>query len=189
MIDDMGAPADADKRTLILDSALAKFSAYGFARTSMADIASGAGMSRPALYQYYANKEEIFREMLGRILDEAADRAIAALETDGPLVAQLDGFLQRWTGDLLEQLRSTEHGADLIEAKTGHAKPVADVVHKRVHDALHVHLRTQAPDRAETLTEMVLLSPIGLKADNPSMAKLRRRLTALAEAVAASAQG
>ena len=70
---------DDEKRNAILDAALGKFAAYGFARTAMADIAEAAGMSRPALYQHFANKEDIFRAMLARILDDAADKAIAAL--------------------------------------------------------------------------------------------------------------
>ena len=64
-----GAPSAADEREArILDAAFAKFSAYGFARTSMGDIAESAGMSRPALYQYFANKEEILTAVLGRAL-------------------------------------------------------------------------------------------------------------------------
>ena len=68
----MPAPIDSGKRQRILDAALKKFSAYGFARTAMADIAEGADMSRPALYQHFENKEEIFRATLDRSLGAAA---------------------------------------------------------------------------------------------------------------------
>lgn len=182
----MADPVEHDKRRRILDAARAKFTAYGFARTSMADIAEAASMSRPALYQHYGNKEEIFRAMLERIFDEAADRAIESLDADTDLAAQLDGFLQRWSGDLMEGMRSTEHGSDLVEAKAGYAQPVVDAANRRVRRALTARLAEFVDDPAPSV-DLLLLSPMGLKYDEPSMAKYRRRLTALAASVARSA--
>jgi len=184
--------ADADDRSArILDAALGKFSAYGVARTSMADLAEGAGMSRPALYQYYANKEEIFRAVLERVLTGAADRAIAALDGPGGFDQQLDGFLQRWFGDLVEQLHGAQHGAELVEAKASHAKPVADAADARVRRALldRVGRELGMPKRRSDVVELVdlaLLGPHGFKHDAPSVAKFRRRLTALARTIAAA---
>lgn len=182
----MGEGRDDERRTKILDAALAKFTAYGFARTSMADIAEAAAMSRPALYQHFGNKEEIFRAMLGRILDDAADGAIAALSEEDGLAAQLDGFLQRWTGDLAEQMRRTEHGDDLVQAKTGYAKPVYDTVSSRVRKALGDHLTAAGVADVAAAVDLLLLAPVGLKYDDPSTAKFRRRLRSLAASVAAS---
>lgn len=177
----------SEKQQRIIDAALSKFSAYGFARTSMADIASAAGMSRPALYQHYANKEEIFRAMLESILEQAVTNALAALAGHASLADQLDAFAQRWTGDMTETFRSTEHGADLIEAKAGHAKPVVDAANKRLNDGLTVHLDAVAKGRGRELAELLILSSIGLKYDEPSMPNLRRRLTSLAHAISVSA--
>jgi AcrR family transcriptional regulator len=174
-----------EKRARILDAALAKFSAYGFARTSMADIAEAASMSRPALYQHFGNKEEIFRAMLERVFDDAADKAIASLAAEGDLEGQLDGFLQRWSGDLMERLRSTEHGNDLVEAKAGHAKSVVDGVNRRVRKALMARLSDDTDDPAPWV-DLLLLSPMGLKHDEPTMPRYRRRLGVLAASVAGS---
>lgn len=180
---------DDDRRERILDAALAKFSAYGTARTSMADIAEGAAMSRPALYQYFANKDDIFCAMLGRILDDAARRAVAELDRPGPIADQLDGFLQRWHGDLTEQLSGTQHGADLVEAKKGHAKPVADAANAVLTRALTDRIARELgipKSRRDVvdLVELLMLSPIGFKYDAPPVDTLRRRLGALARTVA-----
>lgn len=177
-------PEDEERQERILEAALTKFAAYGFARTSMANIAEAAGMSRPALYQHFGNKEEIFQAMLGRILDEAANKAIAALETEADLVTQLDGFLQRWAGDLTEQMRSSEHGGDLVEAKGSYAKPVVDEVNRRIRKALAAHLAAAGHVEVDEAVDLLLLAPIGLKYDNPSMPKLRRRLQGLATSIA-----
>lgn len=184
----MSQPIDDEKRARVLEAAMAKFSAYGFARTSMADIAGAAGMSRPALYQYYRNKEEIFREMLADVLGTAADKALSALDAEADLPSQLDGFLQRWSGDLTEQFRSTEHGAELVEAKMGHAKPVFETVNRRVRNAVVRRLEAVAGKQAEVLADLLLLSPLGFKYDDPTMPKLRRRLALLAISVAEVAQ-
>lgn len=187
-------PVDDDKRARILDAALVTFSSYGVARTSMADIAERAGMSRPALYLHYSNKDDILRAMLARVLESAGNRAVAALDGPGRLAGQLDGFLQRWYGDLTEQLAGTQHGADIIEAKAGHAKPVADAANARLRRALTDRLSRQlgAPrTRADVvdLVDLLLLAPVGFKNDGPALTKLRRRLTALARLVAAAANG
>jgi AcrR family transcriptional regulator len=177
-------PADDDKRTRILDGAFVKFAAYGLARTSMADIAEAAAMSRPAVYQYFSNKDEIYAAVLARILEAAAERALEALSTPGELVEQLDGFLQRWYGDLQEQMTKTLHGQDVVEAKAGHAKPVADAVNARIRKAVTERLGAAGGRGGRELVDVVLLAPMGYKYDAPSLAVFRKRLTVLARLVA-----
>ena len=70
----MAAPHD-DRRVSFLRAALRCFARYGYRRTSMETIARAADVSRPALYQYYRGKEEIFRAAVGRGLDDLASRA------------------------------------------------------------------------------------------------------------------
>jgi len=188
VVSTVGSDELQGKRTRILDAAEHAFSAYGVARSAMADIASGADMSRPALYQHFANKEEIYAAVLERLLTTAADAAVAELHNTD-LELALDGFLQRWTGDLTERFRSTQHGADLVEAKQGHAQAVIATVRAQVRAAVEARLATDAqPEAVATLTELLLLSPAGLKADDPPLDVLRTRLSGLADAVAATAR-
>lgn len=175
---------DGERQVAILDAALGAFSNYGVAKTTMADIAEAAGVSRPALYQYFEDKEDILVAVLVRVMGTAADNAIAQLAAPGPLEQQLDGFLQRWFGDLVAQLRTTTHGIDLVEIKTGRAKPAVDAINQRVRSAVSSHLEQAG---AAHLTDVLLLSPVGLKSDTPSTAAYRRRLTDLASALAVSA--
>ena len=53
----------------ILDTALTVFSEKGFVGASMDDIASGAGISKPTLYQYFASKDELFTAMMSQERD------------------------------------------------------------------------------------------------------------------------
>ncbi len=180
--------ADDSRKTQILDAALEKFLTYGVAKTSMADIAGEAGVSRPALYLHYANKEAIFSACIERVLDRATTAALAALHNPGSVAEQLDGYLQRAVGDLTEHLRRS-HGLDLIEAKTGYAKDVFERDLRRTRKGLMAFLRAAAGPNvdAPTLTawvDLLKLSPKGFKTDDPSIRTYRRRLLSLAVLVA-----
>ena len=62
------------------------FLAYGFARTTMDDIARAADMSRPALYLLFRNKGQIYRAIAATMLEDSllkADRALSSREAIG----------------------------------------------------------------------------------------------------------
>lgn len=56
-------------------------------------IARTAKLSRPALYQYFTGKEEVFRAMGVRMLDEALTRAESARHRTGPVADRLYAVL------------------------------------------------------------------------------------------------
>ncbi len=71
------------KKQQILKIAQRCFARYGFAKTTLDDIAAGVGVKKASLYYYYENKEAIFRDVirlesygilrqLKQIVDEAA---------------------------------------------------------------------------------------------------------------------
>ncbi|MDY7100671.1 MAG: helix-turn-helix domain-containing protein [Actinomycetota bacterium] len=61
------------KRDEILDAALAAFAERGYDRTSVREIARAVGLSQAGLLHYFANKEELFAEVLRR-RDERNER-------------------------------------------------------------------------------------------------------------------
>jgi AcrR family transcriptional regulator len=68
-----------DKKSRILSAARSVFLTYGFKRVNMNDIAEAAGVSRPALYVLFKNKEEIFIEAYLRWVDEKIAQVEAAM--------------------------------------------------------------------------------------------------------------
>ena len=52
------------KRQGILRAAMEVFAEKGMANTKIADISERAGIGKGTLYEYYTNKEEIFREAM-----------------------------------------------------------------------------------------------------------------------------
>jgi len=138
-----------DRRSRILDGARAAFLRFGFERSSMADIAAGAGVSRTALYHYFPGKEEVLRAVVDELHAKSLDDAGEALERSQSLGAALTGLLEAKFGRTLAVITESPHGMELLDATnrlTGTATRVADdafqalvvkalVRHGRVRDA------------------------------------------------------
>ncbi|MGH1354235.1 MAG: TetR/AcrR family transcriptional regulator [Thalassovita sp.] len=108
--------ADA-KQQAILASAFEAFRLYGFKRTSMEDIAKGAGMSRAALYLRYRNKEDIFQSLAQGYYDMAVDAVSQVLTHELPLHDVLNQAFQAQAGPIYEALVSSPHGQELLDTK------------------------------------------------------------------------
>ena len=61
---------DTATHAALLDAAERLFSERGYKRTSVAQIAEHAGVSRPTFYVYFSSREEIFRALAQRVHDE-----------------------------------------------------------------------------------------------------------------------
>jgi AcrR family transcriptional regulator len=189
--DRLGQRGDAQRRA-IHGAAIAQFSERGFSATSMANIADAAGMSRPALYQYFRNKSDIYASAFVALFNDHVDLALAALDDDGTNAQRLDGFLQRFEGDLWEQMAASEHSEEIMGAKSADTAEEIRHVVARLRSGLAVFLTRAAPGRGQAASarreewaEVLELSPKGFKSDTPTVAVYRRRLTTLARGVAA----
>jgi AcrR family transcriptional regulator len=181
-----------EKRSIIHAAAIDRFSENGFAGTSMADIADAAGMSRPALYQYFRNKEDIFASAFIHLFEVQAGRALAGLDEPGTTAEQLDAFLQRSEGDLWERMAASAHSDEILHVKSAEVVASIEAVVARQWEAMATYLRRTAPgrsraaaDRRAAWIEILKFSPKGFKFDRPGIDVYRRRLSALATSVAA----
>jgi AcrR family transcriptional regulator len=68
-----------ERRTAILDSALAVFSERGFHSASIDDIASEAGVSKALIYEHFASKQELHADLIARNARELTQRVAGAL--------------------------------------------------------------------------------------------------------------
>jgi AcrR family transcriptional regulator len=113
----MSIPATStDRQDAILGAACATFASYGFQRTSMADIARRAGMSRSALYLHYRNKEDIFRSLTQRFFEQAVADVALALAADGSAEERLAAAFAAKDGPMMEVVLGTPHGSELMDA-------------------------------------------------------------------------
>lgn len=70
-------------REAIVDAAERLFLERGFGSVSMDELAAAAGLARRTLYNQFASKEEIFREMLLRVSRQLEQAFPPGIETQG----------------------------------------------------------------------------------------------------------
>ena len=116
--------AQPTKQHVIQQAAAQAFATYGFRKTSMDDIARGAGMSRPAVYLHYKGKEDIFRSLVQQYYETTAQDLRAALERPGPPAEQLIRAFDAQLGEAMAALLNSPHGLELFD--TG-AATAADI--------------------------------------------------------------
>lgn len=71
-------------RQQIMDNALCLFSQQGVSRTSLADIASKAGVTRGAIYWHFSNKEELFCALWQEFCGPMMQRIVATSDASEP---------------------------------------------------------------------------------------------------------
>ena len=104
-----------EKRDQVLDAATNQFIRYGFRRTTMGDIAEAAEMSRPAVYLVFQNKEEIFRGVIERRIEQAyaaGRESIAACQT---LAERINAVFQSWVVDSYQIISQSPEAQELYE--------------------------------------------------------------------------
>lgn len=78
----------------IMDAALEVFSQYGFRGATLDQIGRAAGLSKPNLLYYFANKEAIHVALLGELLDSWLD-PLRELEASGDPVQEIVDYALR----------------------------------------------------------------------------------------------
>lgn len=184
-----GLSPSEQKVDAILRASLKVFAERGFRRASMSIIAEAAGVSRPALYQYFTDRADLFAAAFRLFVEENTTAALNALDADVPLAEQIDGYLQRLHGDPYAALAATAYGDEIIDAHHQFAAGAIGDAVKRAQAGLRKHLQTNTKIDRKTIvnmSELLTLSIAGFKQDRPTPATYRRRLKFLAKTVADS---
>jgi AcrR family transcriptional regulator len=154
----MKRPAHSwSKEERVIAGATDVFLRYGFARTTMGDIAERVGISRPALYLLFANKEEAFAAVIRRLNDDQLAAIRAALPGLPTLHAKVLFACETWGA----------HGVDLMTAHPD-AKDLFDLSFAPVQE---IYLKFQ------TLLAELLEGPAAGSALNAKPAQLARVVT------------
>jgi TetR/AcrR family transcriptional regulator len=174
----------SEKVDRILDAAYACFLRTGFRKTTMDDIATAAGMSRPAVYQYVRNKHDAYRRLATRIFDGAMAQAHEAVAAGGTLAQRLDRVLAIRLVVAQRLLRDSPYAAELV----GHGSRVAadlsqafisdltDLVTSTIVAAADEADLVLSPENAREIAELALALTRGLEVDLADPARPRERL-------------
>lgn len=91
-----------ETKAKILEVALRLFSQKGYPGTSMSDIATQLGITKPALYKHYAGKHEILMSIVKRMQDMDYERAE---EYEMP-ETEPDGFVEAYMKTPTDKIRA-----------------------------------------------------------------------------------
>jgi len=87
-----GRPKDLGKRAAILEAAKRMFTAHGFERVSMDQIAAEAGVSKLTVYSHFGDKETLFSAAISAKCEEQLANGLFAVDPDSSLRDQLLGI-------------------------------------------------------------------------------------------------
>lgn len=163
---------DARKVEIIL-AARWCFLNFGFAKTSLDDIAKRANISRPLLYKTFKNKEEIFKAVFRHWLMAHLSEAEEAASREGDAYERLyevcrvvaidpwnDMYGAPMSGEFFEACDRID-----VEISTLHRKTAIECVTKILKD--------------NTAGDVFILALVGLLADQPEPKLLTKRVKLL----------
>lgn len=167
-------------------SALQAFASYGFRKTSMDDIARGAGMSRPAVYLHYKNKEAIVRSLTERHYDEKLIAIRQALAGGGSVSETVTRAIKAHCEGMATILASP-HGLELLDAGKSNAP---DIVTEGEAELAAIYAewlkreanagRAQIADAPEDVAKTITAALKGIKMTSANAEEFEQRVSQLA---------
>jgi TetR/AcrR family acrAB operon transcriptional repressor len=151
----------AETRNGILDAAERVFFEKGVSRTTLADIATEAGVTRGAIYWHFANKGDLFTAMFDRSLlplDELVEATLDTKEPD-PLGRMRDIFIWCMRNIALDEQRrrvfdilflKCEFVEDMGPVRERHQTNMREGIEKIERGLLNAVDKGQLPPRLDT---------------------------------------
>jgi AcrR family transcriptional regulator len=174
------------KREAVFEVAADVFAQYGFRRTAMNDIAKAAGISRPALYLMFENKEDLFRGVVLFRQSQGVDLAIATLSATGSIAARFTAAITAFEKVFYEPVAQSPHGAELMDASISIAADLMKKGQDRLEKSLAGTLDeaiankevefTRVSMTPIAFTRLLMSSIIGIKKHATSTKMLRRQI-------------
>jgi len=103
------------RRTRIVEAATKVFLRYGFAKTTMVDIAEATGLTRPTLYQEFPDKESVFHAVVDHMVATKLAEIRAGLGRRKTLEAKLRFACDAWGSEGFDMVRAHPDAADMWE--------------------------------------------------------------------------
>ena len=134
------ARLDPVRRAAVVDAAEAEFGAHGFSRGSLNVIARRAGVAKGSLFQYFADK----RDLYAFIADVGSQRVrsymearILELDASRPFFDFLTDLLDSWVAYFADHPRERSlHAAASLEVDTDARISVRTVIHRHYLEVL-----------------------------------------------------
>ncbi len=124
----------APKRERVIEAAVKEFGAHGYGMASLDRIAAAAKVSKGSLYQYFADKQDLYSWLLTEYLPKQKK---STEPVDGDLLC----FLEKAFMQGIQRFREQPHLSALAaRAAMPVSEPEAAEVHARLREATHAGL-------------------------------------------------
>jgi AcrR family transcriptional regulator len=176
---------EKEKEVRVLEATKRVFLRYGYRRVTMQDIADEAGISRPALYLIFPNKEEAFLAAI-RDFTSASMKIIEEGVAQQPTIeARLQFAFEIWTVKPFELMLESPDAKDLIECGHGFAKGTFDRIFADFEAAIVAILKPLAETSASSplstgqIAHILVAASHGFKEAAGSVNELRSMIAGL----------
>jgi AcrR family transcriptional regulator len=181
------------KKAKVMEAAQSAFLRYGFRRVTMGDIASAAGISRPALYIHFCNKEKIFEAVLRTFTAKALDELREGLAIRATLEEQLRFAFEIWAVRPYALIATAPDARELIDCGFEFAREALDqgslAFERELAGILTRHSAQSAAAQTPEQTARILSRAVhGFKQTATSAEDLRGMIDGLLAMVLASAE-
>jgi AcrR family transcriptional regulator len=167
------AMRDTERRRAILDAAFACFVQFGYAKTSLDDIAKRANLSRPLLYRKYKNKEAIYSAVYDDVFETRYPLAEAVLAGRASRRDKLIRIYEILCVDTWAIVMDSPMAQEFWDACLEVTPKIAAKHERRLLEL------TRKVLGSKEVTEVLMLAVDGLFLDLPSVRVLRKRLRLL----------
>ncbi len=96
--------SDIEPRVRILAESERLFRHYGYAKTTMADIAEACQMSPANLYRFFESKSALVKAICGKITTDIETRLVQIVRTEASAAQRIEWFIQECHRHTLENL-------------------------------------------------------------------------------------
>ncbi len=125
-----------ERRAELLDVAVRMFYEKGYVETTLQDIADEMGFTKPAVYYYAKNKEELLVELYGQIVTSAIGEAEAIAARDGSggerfmllVENHLHTFLENIEANAVFEVQRTSLSEDAKRTMVGWSREYTDLL-------------------------------------------------------------
>ncbi|MGW5192569.1 TetR/AcrR family transcriptional regulator [Kribbella sp. NPDC004138] len=116
------------RRPMILDAALEVFNAKGYPGTTMQSVADAAGVTKPVVYDSFANRDELLLALLAREEQHLVISIVSALPADPTVGTPQEHVLEGLTAFLTAVQKNPQSWRIVFGAQYGAAPVVSERV-------------------------------------------------------------
>ena len=124
-----------ERKEEILEAASRVFEKYGLAKSTLEDIAKECGIKKTALYYYFKNKEELFKTMLVKDIENIKEHVITEVDKEPDIISKIRTYL-------ILRLNSMEKMTKYFDIFRGDSASISyrDFAYQEEEKAIHFEL-------------------------------------------------